>query len=162
MRIIPASVAQADPIRLTLGAVAAERRFLALVEAPSLAEAQVFLEASAASGSPYFVACDDNGAILGGCSVFRDPREGFHHVGQLGMFVAQEHRRAGIGRALLNAALAAAWESEMERVELEVYDDNVAAISLYERKGFEHEGRKRAARKLDGITQDVVVMALLR
>ena len=37
---------------------------------------------------------------------------------------------------------------------------NAAAITLYERCGFRHEGRRRRARLLDGVAEDVVEMAL--
>ena len=48
----------------------------------------------------------------------------------------------------------------IERVELEVYASNVPAVSLYEKRGFLHEGVKRRARKLDGVYDDILVMAL--
>jgi RimJ/RimL family protein N-acetyltransferase len=47
------------------------------------------------------------------------------------------------------------------RIELEVFESNARAIALYERRGFVHEGRKRAARILDGRTEDVLCMAWL-
>ena len=50
----------------------------------------------------------------------------------------------------------------LTRIELEVYESNQPAIALYERYGFAHEGRKRRGRILDGRSEDIVCMALLR
>jgi ribosomal protein S18 acetylase RimI-like enzyme len=44
-------------------------------------------------------------------------------------------------------------------VELEVYRSNTSAILLYEAHGFVWEGLKVGARKLDGITDDIVLYA---
>lgn len=49
----------------------------------------------------------------------------------------------------------------LARIELEVFASNVAAIALYERLGFVHEGRKRSARILDGRIEDMLCMALV-
>jgi GNAT superfamily N-acetyltransferase len=55
-----------------------------------------------------------------------------------GMGVATSHRRRGIGRALLGAALDACRDAGIGRVTLEVLEQNRAARELYEQLGFEH------------------------
>jgi ribosomal protein S18 acetylase RimI-like enzyme len=86
----------------------------------------------------------------------RPQYEGFGHVGRLSMGVAKPYRRQGIGRRLLEAVLAA---TKFERVELEVFEHNEAAIALYRQFGFETEGVKRNARFLDGKYMNIVLMA---
>ena len=49
----------------------------------------------------------------------------------------------------------------IERVELTVYVSNKRAIRLYESVGFVREGVKRKGRKLDGVYEDVLMMAKL-
>ena len=49
----------------------------------------------------------------------------------------------------------------IERVELEVFASNERAIAFYRTSGFVTEGIKRRARKLDGVYDDNVFMALL-
>jgi len=68
----------------------------------------------------------------------------------------------GIGTALLEAVLDLAdnWLM-LHRVELEVYADNGDAIRLYQRFGFETEGRKREAAVKAGDYVDMLVMARL-
>jgi RimJ/RimL family protein N-acetyltransferase len=106
-----------------------------------------------------FVAVQD-GRVVGWCDVIRKSSEGFRHAGDLGMGLLPELRGRGIGRRLLARTLAAARAAGIARVELEVYAGNAAAITLYERCGFRHEGRRRRARLLDGVAEDVVEMAL--
>lgn len=76
------------------------------------------------------------------------------------MGVLKEWRGQGIGRRLISGCLALARPAGLERIELIVYSDNVAAIRLYESAGFIREGRKQQARRIDGICQDELLMAL--
>ena len=55
-----------------------------------------------------------------------------------GMGVVARHRRRGIGEAMLVAALEAARTAGIERLTLEVLEQNLPALALYERLGFEH------------------------
>ncbi|MFL5619820.1 MAG: ribosomal protein S18-alanine N-acetyltransferase [Gemmatimonadaceae bacterium] len=57
--------------------------------------------------------------------------------------VAPEARRLGIGRALLERALAELREAAVQTVYLEVRESNQAARTLYESNGFESVGRRR-------------------
>ena len=50
----------------------------------------------------------------------------------------------------------------LTRLELEVYADNEAAIRLYERFGFEHEGVLRRHAFRNGEYVDAIMMARLR
>ena len=77
-----------------------------------------------------------------------------------GRALAATHRRRGIGRALLDAAVAWARESGIRKLELHVFPHNEPAIALYEAFGFEREGyRSDHYRRGDGYV-DAVLMAL--
>ena len=78
------------------------------------------------------------------------------------LFVRWDCQGQGIGTALLEAVLDLAdnWLM-LHRVELEVYADNGDAIRLYQRFGFETEGRKREAAVKAGDYVDMLVMARL-
>jgi RimJ/RimL family protein N-acetyltransferase len=97
--------------------------------------------------------------IVGRLSVGRDPHPASHHVADLGLMVAETHRRLGIGWALLEAAVDWARASGVQKLELHVFPHNEGAIRLYERFGFEREGyRKRHYRRPNGFV-DAILMA---
>ena len=106
-----------------------------------------------------FVAEDEDGAILGRLSVARDPHSASRHVADLGIMVAQGHRRRGIGRALLDQAAAWARDAGVRKLELHVFPWNEPAIRLYEACGYEHEGLRRGHYRRAGEYVDVILMA---
>ncbi len=118
------------------------------------------VELATARGGVGRIAEDGGGIIAFACIwPFTLQYEGFDHAGRLSMGVAKPYRRQGIGQKLLEAVLAA---TKFERVELEVFEHNEAAIELYRKFGFETEGVKRNARFLDGKYMNIVLMARLR
>jgi len=60
----------------------------------------------------------------------------------------------------LHACLALARKAGIEKVELEVFSDNIGALRLYESCGFSEEGLRVRGRKLEGRYQHVKLMAL--
>ena len=149
----------AGSFHAALDSVARERRFLRLTEAPPLARSLQFIAGNLESGNPQFVAVEGD-AIVGWCDICRSSEEDSEHCGWLGMGVLASHRGKGIGIKLLAATLEAA-RGQFDRVELEVYASNTAAIALYEKTGFVHEGRRRRALQRDGVHDDIVMMGLL-
>lgn len=105
-----------------------------------------------------FVALDGD-RIVGRLSLARDPHPASAHVADLGMMVAASHRRRGIGRKLLDAAVAWARVVNVEKLELHVFPWNEPAIRLYEDFGFEREGLRRRHYVRDGVAVDALLMA---
>lgn len=83
------------------------------------------------------------------------------HAGQLGMSVAKAWRGKGLGRRLLEAAIAEAktWP-DFCRIELDCAPSNEAGVRLYRRCGFLVEGRKMKSFMLRGEPSDMLLMAL--
>jgi L-phenylalanine/L-methionine N-acetyltransferase len=106
-----------------------------------------------------FVAVDGE-QIVGRLSVARDPHPASPHVADLGLFVAASHRRRGIGRRLLETAVAWARGVGIRKLELHVFPWNVPAIRLYEEFGFVREGLRRGHYLRDGEDVDALLMAL--
>ena len=157
VEIVPMSRRHVAGFREVLDAVARERRYLAFLEAPPLARVRRFVLGNLKSGAAQFVAVDD-GRVVGWCDVTPKTHETLRHSGVLGMGVAASHRGCGIGAALLRATLDQATARGLTRVELVVRVDNRAAITLYERFGFEVEGRLRNYLVVDGVSCDALQM----
>ena len=158
--VVPIAEEHVAGLRACLDAVARERRYLAQVEAQPLERMAAFVQDSVKKNAAHYVALDE-GAVVGWCDIFADLASAVAHCGGLGMGVLESHRGRGIGNRLLAATLAHARQQGLKRIELEVRTDNLAAIRLYERVGFVHEGRKRQRMCFDGVYFDTLAMGLL-
>jgi putative acetyltransferase len=89
-------------------------------------------------------------------------REDNEHVARLGVSVARDFRRHGIGRALVSKAISEAKELPgCCRIQLECAPWNEAAIRLYREFGFEVEAIRRKGVNLRGTPEDDLVLALV-
>jgi len=90
------------------------------------------------------------------------PQARRRHAMMLGIGVHPDAHGRGVGSALMDALTRQAddWLGVL-RIELTVFADNVRAIRLYERFGFEHEGRLRGYALRDGRYVDAFTMARL-
>jgi RimJ/RimL family protein N-acetyltransferase len=107
-----------------------------------------------------FVAEQNSGALIGRLSLARDAHPASAHVADLGLMVAKEARRRGVGRALLEAGVEWAHSSGIRKLELHVFPWNEPAIRLYERFGFQREGRRKGHYQRAGADVDAILMAL--
>lgn len=100
------------------------------------------------------VAMNEDGQVLGYGGMLIAPDEG-----QItNIAVHPSHRRLGVGHALLSALEQEAQGRGLGQLSLEVRVSNLAAISLYERHGFEAAGRRRGFYRHP--TEDGLVMLL--
>lgn len=106
-----------------------------------------------------FVAERDDGELVGRLSVGRDPHPASVHVADVGLMVAIDARRQGVGRALLQAAVDWAREADVRKLELHVFPWNEGAIRLYEAFGFEREGFRKEHYRRGGEYVDAILMA---
>lgn len=107
------------------------------------------------------VACVD-GKIVGSCSLkTNESRIRFKHIGVLGIAILKEYWSLGIGTNLISSCINRAKKAGITRVELFTRTDNAQAISLYEKLGFEIEGKVRNAALIDNEYFDNYLMGLL-
>lgn len=159
VKIIPISEDYIDSFHECLDSVVRERRFLAGVQAPPIDSTREFVLSNIRDNIPQYIALDEN-RVVGWCDIRPNKGVDFVHCGVLGMGVHRNYRKQGIGTCLLDSTIKAAKIFGLEKVELEVYTSNTAAIKLYEKFGFTPEGIKKNARKLDGEYYDIMLMAL--
>ncbi|MFN2460343.1 MAG: N-acetyltransferase family protein [Candidatus Velthaea sp.] len=133
----------ADALQMTelLSRVAAEGQWIA-TEIPFDVEgrARQLGHALAAQTVVGFVVRDDQG-IPAGSLIARVAA----NRAALGMIVAAEHRRQGIGRALMDAVICWGKTAGIEALTLEVFPHNAGALAFYERSGFTQTARRVAA-----------------
>jgi RimJ/RimL family protein N-acetyltransferase len=102
---------------------------------------------------------EDEGAIVGRLSLSRDPHPASRHVADLGLMVAESHRRQGVGTMLLDQAVVWAHASEVLKLELHVFPWNEPALGLYTSFGFVQEGFRLRHYERGGELVDAVLMA---
>jgi RimJ/RimL family protein N-acetyltransferase len=112
------------------------------------------------AGQVYFVAVVDD-RIVGTLHFASGRRKRMSHSGEFGMSVGREQWGQGIGSLLLDALIEwAEAGGAVTKINLRVRSDNVRAIALYERKGFEREGLLRRGMRVDDVYYDLLAMGL--
>ena len=87
------------------------------------------------------------------------PHLKYRHRARMGISSRKEYWGCGLGSFLMQAAVEQATANGFEQLELGVFEDNVRAIHLYEKFGFEKYGVNPRAFKLkDGTYRDEIIM----
>lgn len=141
----------------SLDIVARERKYLGSTTGFSEESTENFVKFIVENNHAQYYAIDKE-TVVGWCDIIPKSYEGLTHVGVLGMGVLKEYRNQGLGSQLLEKTLAHAKTNGLEKVELEVYESNTAAVNLYIKFGFEVEGKRIKSRKLDGCYDNIIQM----
>ncbi len=140
-----------------LSAVAQERIYIEMIEAPAFEKFQSFQKKLISNNWPVFYAIDGK-RVVGWADITPATNPRLAHRGFLGMGLIESYRGQGLGTQLLEAVLNHAHKIGLEKVELSVYSENEPAIKLYEKMGFAREGLIKHYRKLDGRYFDCLSM----
>ena len=98
--------------------------------------------------------------LLGSITLLGGTTRTTKHIAKLGMGVRRHAWRRGIGRKLVEQSLEWAIQNRLvERVSLQVYASNTAAMSLYENMGFEVDGCLKDEVQLTDRLEDLVTMS---
>jgi len=128
-------------------------------EPPSIAEMADRLARVSSRGWPWLVA-ERDGEVIGYAyaAQFRD-RAAYRFAAEDSIYIHPDHMGAGVGRALLDALMAASRDAGFERMFAVIGDsDNKGSIRLHEGAGFEHCGKLDKAGFKFGRYLDVVFM----
>jgi len=120
-------------------------------------------DGAAATNADLLLVAERDAAIVGAAGLLAPgPHARRRHVMGLGISVAPQAQRQGVGSALMAALCdyADRWAGVL-RIELTVYTDNAVAIRLYRKFGFELEGTAKAYALRDGAYVDAHAMARL-
>lgn len=101
-----------------------------------------------------------DGAPAGNVMVQRRAGSHYAHVGEIAILVSNAQRGAGLGRALMEMAIAWARAVGLAKLSLRVFPDNQRAIALYHSLGFEDEGLVRGEVRMPSGDRDMLLMGL--
>jgi RimJ/RimL family protein N-acetyltransferase len=160
VEIVPISRRHIAGFHATLDSVAKERRYLAMLEAPSLMRTRRFVLNSLKDGAVHVVAIAGD-TVVGWCDLRPKAAPALRHTAVLGMGIVAPYRGRGIGGRMLAATLEFALARGIRRSELTVRADNAAAIALYQRFDFIQEGTCRNYMRVDDVDYDALLMARL-
>ena len=79
-------------------------------------------------------------------------------VAEVSVYVAAKARGDGVGRALLEALIAASEDAGVWTLQAGIFPENAASIALHERCGFRVVGRRERLGRLDGRWRDVMFL----
>ncbi|MTI42486.1 N-acetyltransferase family protein [Roseibium hamelinense] len=115
-----------------------------------------------AEGFPILVAVDASDAVLGygSYSWFRG-RDGYRKTVEHSVYVDAAHKRAGIGRALLEELVTQAERDGFHAMVAVIDGENLASIRLHEKTGFVQTGRLPEVGTKFGRWLDLVLMTRL-
>jgi ribosomal protein S18 acetylase RimI-like enzyme len=78
--------------------------------------------------------------IIGQCTIESIQWEASTHVGILGIIIRKDYRNIGLGEKIVNHAIEIAKKNGKKKIILSTFDNNQAAILLYEKLGFQKVG----------------------
>ena len=119
-----------------------------------LSEVQAIVTAT----NPFLVAMK-GGEVIGWASVgpYEESNPYYRGVGEVAVYVRSDARGLGAGRALLEAAAAAALAAGKFKLVAKVFTTNEASLRLFERAGYTRVGTHERHGRLRGEWKDVVV-----
>ncbi|CDF57202.1 GNAT family N-acetyltransferase [Thermobrachium celere] len=106
----------------------------------------------------YLVALID-GKIVGNLTFIASQRKRLMHRGEMGIAVLKDYWNLGIGNSLMDYFFKWVQSTEkIKKVELQVREDNIAAINLYLKWGFKFEGKISKGIMVNGKYYDLYYM----
>ena len=108
---------------------------------------------------PLWVAQDERGQIAGWCSIRNFyGRPAYAATAEIGIYVDAAHRRRGVARELLAAAIERGPALGLRTLLAVIFAHNDASVGLFAGMGFERWGLLPGVANLDGRHADVVIL----
>jgi phosphinothricin acetyltransferase len=87
-------------------------------------------------------------------------RECYRGVVENSVYVAEDARGRGVGRALMDALIASARAAGFWTIETGIFPENAASVTLHESLGFRIVGYRERIAELDGRWRDTLLLEL--
>ncbi|MEO8609574.1 MAG: GNAT family N-acetyltransferase [Chloroflexota bacterium] len=129
---------------------------------PTLEEERKLIADYANAPNSIYLVAEVEGLIIGNCTGRGGRRLASGGSVGVGIAVHADWRGKGVGTALLRNLIGWAQRTgAIWRIELDVFTHNAQAIHVYQKLGFEIEGRRQKAYYKNGQFVDAFMMALL-
>jgi RimJ/RimL family protein N-acetyltransferase len=129
---------------------------------PTLDEERKLIVDYANMPNSIYLVAEAEGLIIGSCTGRGGRRIASSGTIGVGISVHADWRGKGVGTALVRNLIGWAQRTGVIwRIELDVFTDNANAIHVYQKLGFEIEGRRQKAYYKNGRFVDAFMMALL-
>jgi len=79
-------------------------------------------------------------------------------VAEVSVYVGQNFRGLGIGRALLEALVSASEQNGIWTLQAGIFPENSASLALHKRCGFREVGRRQRVGKMNGVWRDTILL----
>ncbi len=101
----------------------------------------------------------ESGSVVGWAALSAtSTRACYSGVVEHSVYVAEDARGRGIGRALLDDLVAAADEAGIWTIQTSIFPENGASLALHELVGFKVIGRRERIAQLDGVWRDTIFL----
>ncbi|MFX1281752.1 MAG: GNAT family N-acetyltransferase [Promethearchaeota archaeon] len=74
--------------------------------------------------------------VIGWCDIIPKTGEYFNHTGEFAMGIIKSYRHKGIGSGLFIETLRHSKKISLEKIELQVFEENVPVVNFYLKHGF--------------------------
>ena len=119
-----------------------------------------WIESTQSGRSMTVVAADEDGGIVGYCTLHRNLKSWTRHIGEIRVFVSSKMRGHGLARKLVNEIFQIAKQQNVQRLVVNIARDQLHIQQMLQRLGFKVEALLTdwlMAR--DGRTHDLVIMS---
>lgn len=158
MTIRDATVADLPAIVAIYNSIIPGRMVTADLEPVTVASRLPWFEAHDSVRRPIWVA-EDRGTVVAWLSFDTFfPRAAYDGTVMIGLYVAQDHRRAGLGRQLLARAIEHAPKLGVTTLLGYIFAHNEPSLRLFEKFGFERWAQLPRIAKLDQDERDLVIL----
>ena len=101
----------------------------------------------------------EDGRVVGWAALSpTSKRECYAGVAEHSVYVTEDARGRGTGRALLGALVAGADAAGVWTIQTSIFPENEVSLALHERAGFRVVGRRERIAKLDGEWRDTLLI----
>src|SRR5947209_10433676 len=105
------------------------------------------------------VALTDGGRVAGWAALGRvSTRKVYEGVAEVSVYVAEDFRGEGAGRALLEALAGESEAGGVWTLQASIFPENAASVALHLACGFREVGRRERVAKLRGVWRDTVLL----